>query len=355
MRPGVAILAAAILAMPARALAAEQEPNGVAFRLEYTPRPGCIDRETFANEWLVGEFGQEVVFDDARAFVRVTVKRKGPRPEAHVSAFDEKGVEHWHIVIPTTIDCRELMQDVAYSMAINLGKWDLKKQPAPEWLLRWAPLPEVGTPASSPRPRAFVAMLPPAPRLTRRPVLAQVATSEPAQGTQAQDGRWAVGGTIVAAPYGLPGVGLGGGLFVARQWPLVSTGVELRALGTLPAELGKVPVRAGFTFSVLGKLCFDTRIHISACGVLGGGTANIAFGAPLRRLDSTVAFGLGGVRVAVFLPEFSKRTRIGAFGELLAPIGNSPLQVSYRGRTTVAWELTAPILMAGFSIGIDPH
>jgi hypothetical protein len=34
MRPGDAILAAAILAMPARAFAAEEAPNRVAFRLE---------------------------------------------------------------------------------------------------------------------------------------------------------------------------------------------------------------------------------------------------------------------------------------------------------------------------------
>ncbi|MDC3952605.1 hypothetical protein KEG38_02055 [Polyangium jinanense] len=133
-------------------VSAGEEPNRVAFRFEYTPPRtirGCMGREDFIM-WLASGFGYPVVRDDARALVRVELTRKGREIEAHVSASDEQGVERWQAVIPTPLDCRELVQDAAYAIALNLGRWELRKQPVPAWLLL-RPLIEVGSPAPSPR------------------------------------------------------------------------------------------------------------------------------------------------------------------------------------------------------------
>lgn len=350
MRPGLAILAAAILALPARALAAEQEPNRVAFRLEYTPRPGCIDRETFVDDWLAGEFGDAVVFDDARAFVRVAVKRNGPRPEAHVSAFDEKGVEHWHIVIPTRVDCRELMQDVAYSMATNLGKWDLKKQPVPAWLLRWAPLPEVGTPAPSPPPRAFVAMLPPAPRLVRRPVLAQVPASDP-QAKQADGPRWELGASAFVAPYGLLGVGLGGGLSLSGRWHAFSIAAELRGLSTTEFALAGVQTRTTMWFGLVAP-CFDTRLYVVVCGLGSVGRIGYSAAPSLQQSDPTALAIMIGARLGGRW-RASDRIVIEGFGEAMVPLGASQFQVKQANNISNSQSLGAVMLTAGLAVAFD--
>jgi hypothetical protein len=349
MRPGVAILAAAILAMPARALAAE-EPNRVAFRLEYTPRPGCIDRETFVNEWLVGEFGHDVVLDDARAFVRVTVKRNGARPEAHVSAFDEKGVEHWHIVIPTTVDCRELMQDVAYSMATNLGKWDLKKQPVPEWLLRWAPLAEVGTPAPSPPPRAFVAMLPPAPRLVRRPMLAQVPASEPAEGTRAQEMRFEFGLAGFIAPSGLPAVGFGGSFIAALRWPRFSLMAEGRGLASLVGDPGGFPTNAVMWLGALAP-CVETRLRVSICLLGSAGRVYYVTDALAKHVDTRAFTALLGARIG-YGWQPTKTLTVRPFIDGMLPLWDGLLEIEQRGVVKKKLSI-GPMLNIGVMFTLD--
>ncbi|UQA57035.1 hypothetical protein [Polyangium aurulentum] len=344
MRPGVAILAAAIFAISARALAAEQEPNRVAFRLDYTPRPGCIDRETFATTWLSGEFGQDVVFDDARALVQVTVKRTGRRPEAHVSAFDEKGAEHWQAVIPTTADCRELMQDVAYSIATNLGKWDLKKQPVPEWLLRWAPHAAVGTPAPSPPPRAFVAMLPPAPRLLRRPVLAQVLASGPE--ASVQHARLEFGASGLVVPYGVPAIGLGGGVFVTGRWGALSASAEFRGITTPTGNVRGLPFRT-VILAGLADVCIQAREWLGLCGAVGAGRIGLEFNQPFALNDSAAALLMVGPRITVRVVEFARVGRFGLFGEAMVPLSQHRFRVNVAGQPTTVGETNAPFLTLG--------
>jgi len=347
MRPRVALLAAAILAMPARALAAE-EPNRVAFRLEYTPRPGCMDREGFEIV-LRSEFGYAVVQDDARALVRVEVKRNGATLEAHVSARDESGVERWPAVIPTPLDCRELMQDAAYSIALNLGKWELQKQPTPEWLLR-RPLAEVGVPPPSPPPRAFVALVSPAPSWVRRPLFAQVPVSEPAERAQTHAMRFEFGLAGFIAPHGLPAVGFGGGIFAALRWPRFSLAAEGRGMTSLVGDAGGLPINAVMWLGILAP-CFETRIRLSFCLLGSAGRVYYTRDSRDTPVDTRAFTAMVGVRVGYSWQPIEHLT-VRPFVDGLLPLYDGPFEVRQRG-TLLSKVSIEPLLAFGIMLAFD--
>jgi hypothetical protein len=342
MRLAAALLAAAILAMPARAFAVG-EPNGVAFRFEYTPRPGCMGREDFADTWLRAAFGGEVVRDDARALVRVVIKRNGNLPEAHVWAFDEKGVERWQAVIPTEIDCRELIQDTAYALGANLGKWHLKRQPTPDWLLYQRPV-EVGAPAPLPPVRAFVALVPPVPSWARVPVTAQVqhATGE---GTREKDVRFEFGASGLVVPFGLPAVAFGGSLFVAARYSIFSGLAEFRGVGAIPREIGFISAQS-VMWSGLGGLCADARAWLGFCGLLSGGRLGVSFDAPGRRVDWAANVLMMGGRIQA-MPYDNSTVGVRLFVEALVPLRAPIIRHASSTASTITWEMPTPLVTAG--------
>ncbi|UQA61833.1 hypothetical protein [Polyangium aurulentum] len=343
MRPGVAILVAAILAMPASALAVG-ESNGVAFRFEYAPRPGCMGRDDFVDTWLRAAFGGEVVKDDARALVRVEIRRNGTHPEAHVAAFDENGVEHWRAVIPTEIDCRELIQDTAYSLSANLGQWDLKRQPVPEWLLYRKPV-DVRTPALSPRPRAFMALVPPAPPIwLRKPLLGQV---------QAQDSgpRWEVGAAGFVVPLGLPAVGFGGGISVGLRWPRFSLAGEVRGIASLVGDVGAIPASA-ILWSGLVAPCAETAVRLSICGV--GSVGRIYYRTDPRDtpIDTRSIMVMLGLRLAYNWQPLTRLT-IRPFFEGMLALDDGPLEAKHRGVVVSKQSPLGPLLIVGTVLAFD--
>jgi hypothetical protein len=343
MRPSVAILAAAILAMPARALAAEkEEPNRVAFRLDYTPRPGCMAREAFATA-LSSEFGYEVVQDDARALVRVEVKRNGAVLEAHVSARDERGVERWPAVIPSPLDCRELLQDAAYSIALNLGKWELSNQPTPEWLFR-RPLPEVGTPAPSPRAREFLA-------LVRMPPVAEIGPGEPSPSSEDSGVRWELGAAGLVVPYGLPAAGFGGGVSVGLRWRRFSIAGEMRGVASLVGDVGVLPASA-VMWSGLVAPCLETHIRLSICGLVSIGRMYYKTDARAAHVDSRAVVGTLGLRIGYNWQPWTRLT-VRPFVEGMLALVDGPLEAKQRGVVVSKQSPIGPLLGFGISLAFD--
>jgi hypothetical protein len=340
MRPRVALIAAAILAMPARSLAVE-EPNRVAFRLEYTPRPGCMDRAGFEIV-LRSEFGYAVVQDDARALVRVEVKRNGAMLEAHVSARDANGVERWPAVIPTPLDCRELMQDAAYSIALNLGKWELQKQPTPEWLFR-RPLAEVHAPAPSPPTREFVA-------LVRTPPAAEVGPGETSPSVQDQGVRWELGGAGLVVPYGLPAVGFGGGVSVALRWPRFSLAGEMRVVASLAGEVASVPANAVTWLGLLAP-CVETRIRLSLCLLGSAGRVYYLPEPEYSKVDLRAFAAMLGARIAYGWKATDNLT-LRPFVDVLLPLYDAPFEVRRR-EVLVRKDSIGPLLTFGVGLVFD--
>ncbi|UQA59972.1 hypothetical protein [Polyangium aurulentum] len=339
-------MAAAIFAMPARALAAE-EPNRVAFRLEYTPPRtvrGCLGREDFTM-WLASRFGYEVVRDDARALVHVEVKQAGRTTEAHVSARDEKGVERWKAVIPTDLDCRELIQDTAASIGSNLGNWHLTHERVPEWLLYRRPV-EVGMPAPSPPVRAFMALLPPMRSWVRNPVLARVA--ETPESTQDAGARWEVAAAFLVSPYGLPTVGLGGGASVTLRWPAVFITGELRGMSTIATRAGGEPLRTTLWSGLVGP-CREVGLRLAVCGLVSVGRLSARFDSPLERIDSAALSVMLGGRLSLDLVRFAGPVTLRLFGDAMIPLGQSRISVTTGAKSTIVAEADTPFVVVGIS------
>jgi hypothetical protein len=339
MRPGVAILAAAILAMPARALGAEQEPNRVAFRLEYKSRPGCMDREAFALA-LSSEFGYDVVRDDARTLVRVEVKRNGAALEAHVSARDESGVERWPAVIPSLLDCRELIQDAAYSIALNLGKWELSDQPPPEWLLRW-PLARVGKPAPSPPTREFMALI-------QVPLVTEIG---PSPSEQDRGVRWELGAAGLVVPYGLPAAGFGGGVSVGLRWPRFSITGEMRGVASLVGDVGVLPASAAILSGLVAP-CLETHMRLSICGLLSVGRVYYKTDIMAAHVDSRAIVGALGLRIAYNWQPLTRLT-VRPFFEGMFALGDGPLEAKQKDIVVSKQSPIGPLLVAGMVLAFD--
>ncbi|MDI1450642.1 hypothetical protein [Polyangium sp. 6x1] len=338
------------LLVPATA-SADDDLNRVAFRFDYTPPRtirGCMGREDFIM-WLASGFGYSVVRDDARALVRVELKRDGREIEAHVSALDEHGAERWKAVIPTPLDCRELVQDAAYAIALNLGRWELRKEPTPEWLLL-RPQIEVGSPAPSPALRPFVAYDDDGPLRQRTPDPFYQVTTIPAPPTnpsESQGPMFEVGATVLVVPYGLPAVGFGGAGTLALRWPRFSILGEMRGVTSLEATaIGTTVTRATIWSGVFG-LCANARIGLHFCGVASLGRLfystndEFTFTDPIA-FNAMLGARAGGTwRVA---DSFALR----GFVEGMVPLGDNRLRIDRPGEPLLL-EPTKGLL---FGIGL---
>lgn len=335
------LLGLALVVMPARASAAEE----VAFRLDYKPVRGCMALDTLAL-FLEGDFGYRVVHDDARALVRITVKGSGRKMEAHVSALDDAGVERWQAVIPGPIDCRELMQDTAYAISLNLGKWELRKQATPPWLLR-QPTIEVGSPAPSPPPRPFVAF-DDGPLRVRAPDPLYATVTPPAEPPAGP--RWELGATALFTPYGLPRIGFGGSLSLTARWPRFSLGGEFRGA----VSLARDEIDAERTVMLSGLLvpCLETDMRLSLCTV--GSVGRVEYVRPSRAeyQDAFGVAGLLGVRTG-YTVDFADRWRLRPFVEGLVPVGASPQTVKYRNQTVRKEPWGSAIINIGLFIAVN--
>ena len=347
MRRFWVLLGFALVITSARESAAEE----VAFRLDYQPVRGCMDRDTLAL-FLEGDFGYRVVHDDARALVRITLKGGGRKMEAHVSALDDAGVERWQTVIPGPIDCRELMQDTAYAISLNLGKWEMKKEVAPSWLLR-VPEIEVGTAAPSPPVRPFVAYDDDAPlrRRTLDPFYRVETTTEPSP-APAEQGlagpTWAVGASALFVPGGLPGLGVGGGLSLDARWRLWSVGVEFRGMGTWEQEVGVVPIQAT-TWAGLGVGCVTPHERFGLCGIGGAGRLSVTYTNEISPIDWSDTLAWAGARATFFMYR-GERMSIALFGEVLAPLQETKVLMSSTSGELILWRAGAL-----WTLGIAPR
>lgn len=336
------LLGLALVAVPARASAVEE----VAFRLDYKPVPGCMKLDTLAL-FLEGDFGYRVVHDDARALVRITVKGSGRKMEAHVSALDDAGIERWQAVVPGPIDCRELMQDTAYAISLNLGKWELKKQAVPAWLLR-RPTIEVGSPAPSPPMRTFAAFDDGGPLRVRTPdplYATATTTTEPAAGP-----RWELGGAALFVPYGLPRVGFGGSAAVSVTWTRFSLGGEVRALASLAQE--RIDPERTLLLSGLVVPCLETSWSLAACAAVSIGRTTYLGENATYAENRALAISLGP-RLAYNI-KISERFRLRPFAETLFAIGENPLTIKLLNGETRVLQPLAPLLVhAGVAVLID--
>ncbi|MDC0748710.1 hypothetical protein [Polyangium mundeleinium] len=348
MRHFSVLLGLALITAPALASANEE----VSFRLDYQPARGCMDRDTLVL-FLEGDFGYRVVRDDARPLVRIALKGSGRKMEAHVSASDDAGVERWQAVIPGPIDCRELMQDTAYAISLNLGKWELKKQEAPSWLLR-VPEFEVGTAAPSPPLRPFVAYDDDGPlrRRTLDPFYRVETTSEPPPPTPTEQGlagpTWAVGASALFVPAGLPGIGAGGGLSLDARWRLWSVGVEFRGMGTWEQEVGVVPVQAA-TWAGLGIGCVTPHERFGLCGMGGGGSLNVTYTTEISPVDWSDTLVWAGARATFFMYR-GERMSVALFGEVLAPLQETKVLMRSTSGELILWRTGAL-----WTLGISPR
>jgi hypothetical protein len=297
--------------------------------------------------FLRSEFGYDVVQDDARALVRVEVKRRGATLEAHVSAQDAEGNEQWPAVIPTPLDCRELMQDAALSIAMNLGRWKERKKPVPRWLLYKEP-PEItiGSPAKPAPVRALISLLPPA--LPARVGAASPAWSEPKE--PKSELQLEAGASAFVVPYGLPGVGFGGGVFVTARWPFISAAVEMRGLSTLDVDLSGVPTQTTL-WSGHTALCLNLRDRVDLCGAFSGGRLSASWDAPVQRQDAISMILMAGGRLSVMPYRLPGPVILRLFGEAMVPLGRSLIEISSR----VTWEIPGAFLTLGITGSIDPR
>ncbi|MDI1428201.1 hypothetical protein [Polyangium sorediatum] len=342
-----------LILAPARALAGD-EPNRVAFRFDYTPPRtirGCMGRDDFIM-WLASGFGFPVVRDDARALVRVELKRKGREIEAHVSALDEHGAERWNAVIPTPLDCRELVQDAAYAIALNLGRWELQKQPAPEWLLL-RPQIEVGLSAPSPSLRSFIAYDDDGPLRRRTPDPFYEVTTVPApptNPTESQGPKWELGAAGLFAPYGLPRIGFGGSAAVSVTWSRFSLGGEVRVLASLVQE--NIDPEQTLLLSGLVVPCLETSWSFAACAPISvGRAAYLGEGATYVESDA-LAVSLGPRFAYNF--KVTERLRLRPFVEALFAVGGNPLTVKLQNGDTRVHQPLAPVFVhAGIVVLID--
>ncbi|UQA60412.1 hypothetical protein [Polyangium aurulentum] len=278
-RPSLLLLVAALPLLWAARLRSEPAPPKLAFRLDYKPSPGAgaCPPASSLDAFTGGKFGYDLLADDARASLSVTIRRKAGKLEAGLVARDEEGTPRWETVVPSSYTCEDLIEDVALQLFIQFGPSD---DPPPAWALAEPP------PPAEPPPAAVVPPAPPAPAVPPpRPPAPAPAPAAPSSPPSWLIPKAELSAAFVFAPFDTPGAAFGGSLQAAARWSFASLGLEVRGVvdhrGSIERDSVRVPARA-----LLGTGAFIPCLLIHrfrACGLFAfgvyGGPPSSAYGA----------------------------------------------------------------------------
>jgi hypothetical protein len=239
-------------------------PN-VVMRLSYTPAKGCPEAQFFEVAVAVGVPNWEPFAPDAPWRVVVVVEKHARGYEGRADLYDAAGAARWKGSMPATAQCKDMLRDLAESLAFFIDPALPSKRPAPP------PPPLVvqpEPPAPAPPPLPVPAPLAPPP-----PVAKPVPPSPPKRNVGFVVGVDADFNALLA-PTGLAG----GAMWVAAvlRDPALSFEADLRVLDSIAATqervaaIGYVPYRWTYASGILtagvyrGPLCVGPVLDVGS-------------------------------------------------------------------------------------------
>lgn len=184
----------------------------------------------------------------------------------------------------------------------------------------------------------------------RRPVLAQVSASGPAENAQAQAMRFELGLAGFVAPTGLPAVGFGGSIFAAFRWPRFSLMAEGRGMASLMGDVGWSYANAVMWLGVLAP-CVETRLRLSLCLLGSAGRVYYTTDALAMHVDRRAFTALMGARIGYGWQPTEKMT-VRPFIEGMLPLWDGPLEIKWRGVVRKGLSI-GPLLSLGLMLSFD--
>jgi hypothetical protein len=319
-RPSLLLLAAALPLLWTARLRSEPAPPKLAFRLDYKPSPsaGACPPASSLDAFTGGKFGYDLLADDARASLSVTIRRKAGKLEAELVARDEEGTPRWETVVPSSYTCEDLIEDVALQLFIQFGPSDASP---PAWALTEPP-PPAEPPLATVVPPAPPAPVPAAPR-PRPP--APTPAAPPSSPPSWLIPKAELSAAFVFAPFDTPGAAFGGAIQAAARWSFGATvAAEVRGVvdhrGNLESGSARIPVR-GFLGTGAFLPCWSIQ-RFRGCGLfvvgLYRGSPVSVYGAK----DPTGPFAGMGLRVSYEHP-ISRGALVRAYADALIPISRT--------------------------------
>jgi len=355
----VVAVAAACAALTFSGSAAAEAPPQIAFRLDYQaklPGRGCPSADEFGLI-LAGEFGYLLVRDDAAATLRVETRTNRKTIEAELSAPNPAGEGEWRRVI-TSRDCRELVYDAATLVRIRFGPGGWDGDEPPPWLLA-PPRFEVELPAlRMVMPAAFVDAM--AGESSGAPLSPWEGTSPPwvrrepepaAQEETPLQMEGALGPAM--APYGLPGVAVGGSGLIGLRWRRFALGLDVRGLVTPALGIGDPPAPGRTSVVNIALLGCGVARFIDLCAVVNGSRLNFDLDkvGQLQSAD-TASLGFGG-RIAARW-QFSSRFALVGYTDVTGEIRNIVFRATRLDDPTIpAYYWRSPSMRVALGLAVS--